>query len=684
MPLSVNPSGTTTWVPAKTAKVMVGGSWTPVKKMKTYVGSSWVLSWVHPVVNASLSLSKSSVITSETYNVTLTAPGGFPEGAEVVFRFTGYSTSVFPAEGATTATLTGASHASAGSYAWYADVKTKGGDTTFGPVTQSVSIVSTTVGLTGPSWVISTESGASGSSSAASKTFTITISNSAVVTSLSFQLSYAGGAWTQYASWGANPGSSVTHTMQFATAGSWRARAVATLSGSTVYSGEIALTCYKKDLACSASPSPAVVGDTVTLTAWHGGDGLGASFGQDGRWQYMYTSIGVWNDRWSTSNPVGWIASGVTDIQWRWIESYSDGSWILSNTVRVIVTDPYDRLNGGNHVDLEAAMRAAANAGRTLVLTGTFHLYGNAEIPANVNVIATDAKFNCNRNYGTYNRPGDAHEAGKFINDNGAGEGGYLHAGWFTWDGGEFDGNGESCMTISHSPGFTIKNATFYRYCANQDYFSWGDGHAIEVNSSGGPDNSSGLNGTFNVLIQGCSFLGTDMGQRAWGNDEPMHYDWSWDGSGGRAPYDGTMTHNMRVTGCTFHRYSEGATVSGAGVNGYTDWQWRFAICAIGAHNPGSTLRPTERHNHLQFDGNAIHGADGYRGGSLSFDKGAIHSHAARQVWVVNNAFYGCGGGNLGYQVTAQDSTDVTYNATPSGNTSNNGGYPNQWRVANG
>jgi len=140
VPLSVTPSGNGTWVPAKTAKVMVGDSWVPVKKMKVRVGTSWVLSWVHPVVNASLSLSKTDVETGEAYNVTLTAPAGFPEGAEVVLRFTGYSQSFFPTEGSTSSTLVGASHASAGTYTWYADVKTKGGTTTFGPAVQTATV----------------------------------------------------------------------------------------------------------------------------------------------------------------------------------------------------------------------------------------------------------------------------------------------------------------------------------------------------------------------------------------------------------------------------------------------------------------------------------------------------------------------------------------------------------------
>ena len=682
MPMSVWTSGST-WAPPKTMQVWKDPDWVRVKKAKVWNGSAWVLAWVHPVVNASLSLSKSSVSTGEAYNVTLTTPqvNGFPEGTAVTFRFTGYSLVMYPTEGSTSITLTGASHASAGTYSWYADVVNMGGTTTFGPVSQSAAVVGTTVTLTNPAWCLSTQSGSSGSSSVAAATFTVTLSNPASAKWLSFQLSHAGGAWTEYKGW-TNPTATSTHTMQFSTPGSWRARAIAVRTDDVyVYSAETTIYCYIKHLHVTLSPVSPEAGQQVSMTASHTGDPLGQTYG---RWQYMRPTDWVWHDNWQTGNPSYWNPPTADDVYFMWSENYADGSTINSNAAHSVVTDSYVRLNGGNHVDLEAAMRSATNAGKTLVLTGTFHLYGNAEIPANANVIATGAKFNCNRNYGAYSRPGDAHESGKLINDNGAGGGGYTHAGWFTWDGGEFDGNGESCFTISHSPGFTIRNATLYRYCANQSYFSWGDGHAIEVNSSGGADNGTGQGGTFNVLIQNCTFHGTDMGQRAWGNDEPMHYDWSWDGSGGRAPYDDTMSHNVRITGCLFHRHNEGATVSGAGVGGWTDWQWRFAICGIGGHNPAGTLRPANRHNHFQFDNNSIHGSDGYAGNQLSFDKGAIHSHAVRQCWVVNNSFYGCGGGNGGWQVTAQDSTDVTYNQTPSGNGSNNGGHPNEWRVANG
>ncbi len=133
------------------------GCWTPAKKAKVWNGAAWILAWVHPVVNASLALSKSRVIANETYNVTLTVRRWIPRRGSRDLPAYWFSLTTNPAEGATTATLTGHSHRHLGTYAWYADVTTKGGDTTFGPVTQSVEAVATntTVTLTAPAWVLS-------------------------------------------------------------------------------------------------------------------------------------------------------------------------------------------------------------------------------------------------------------------------------------------------------------------------------------------------------------------------------------------------------------------------------------------------------------------------------------------------------------------------------------------------
>jgi hypothetical protein len=140
-------------------------------------------------------------------------------------------------------------------------------------------------------------------------------------------------------------------------------------------------------------------------------------------------------------------------------------------------------------------------------------------------------------------------------------------------------------------------------------------------------------------------------------NDEAVQYDFSWDGSGGDSPYDETMTHNRYIASNTFHRLDESGT-------------WQFALCAIGGHR-GSFGEPTERHNGFLIENNAIHGAVGATA-NVSPDKGAIALWNARDVWVRNNAFYGCTGSRLvsGWDANAnRDLNDATMNLNLSGNT---------------
>lgn len=664
----------TEWKPTITAQVWneVPPGWSRAKKIKVWEGSptpSWVLAWVHPVLNASLSLSAYGVNTGVGYNVTLTAPEGFPEGTSVIFRFTGYSSTVYPAEGSTTATLVGASHASNGTFAWYADVVTKGGTTTFGPVSQTVDVpITTSVTLTGPDWALSNQSGSGGSSSVAAKTFTINLSNPSAVSRLSFQLSHQGGAWTEYQGWNTPP-AQVTWSSQFSTPGPWRARAVATLTTSAVvYSAEASLYCYIKHLYASASPNPATSGQTVTLTASHSGDGL---LSTSGRWQYMYTVNGVWVDNWSTANPVGWATGGATTIRWRWAENFADGSQILSNDPLVTVnangiyTDDgsYQGTPGGS--GLVNAMFAARNANLPLYVKGTWSLSLNTMwIPDGVSVYcAAGTKFNHTptarfRNAAAWPATSMPDSCG-----------GYAGGGFF-WDGGEFNGGGDGIFTISHSSGFTIQNTRMYNWSSDT-----GDGHAIEINSSGGADN---LNGTsYRVHILNNQFLGLGLGQRTNSNDEAVQWDWAWKGSGCGGAEDHTMCHNIRIAGNTSHRFSEGWDgIQNAG----------FSLCFTGGHrmssgsyglmgnagvaNPSDGY-PAERHNWVLIEGNNVHKAVGATSG-VSPDKGAIALWSTRDVIVRNNNFYACTDSRLvsGFDETQNLNSSVV-NISISGNTHN-------------
>jgi hypothetical protein len=306
-------------------------------------------------------------------------------------------------------------------------------------------------------------------------------------------------------------------------------------------------------------------------------------------------------------------------------------------------------------------MDSAAAKGLPLRLVGTFYISTTVNIPDNLYIQGGGAKFYlsstppaaCDGGPGAYN-------AGRIRNATKGNAAGYGQAGGFTWDGGEFDGNRDGIMTFSHSPGFTVKNCTFYSWCYFNSDSDKNTGHAIEINSSGGADNTDG---PYTVQILNNTFLGV-YSQRPWSNDEPVHWDWNWNGSGGTPPFwevgdpanstTQTMCHNVLIQGNTFHRKDESGT-------------WKFALCAIGGHDSSdAAIKPATRHNHFLIDGNKIHGAVG-ASANVQSDKGAIHLFRVRQAKVTNNEMFGCTASRL---VSAENKTDAGY-CSASGNTHN-------------
>ncbi|MBW2527255.1 MAG: hypothetical protein JRI23_23945 [Deltaproteobacteria bacterium] len=123
---------------------------------------------------------------------------------------------------------------------------------------------------------------------------------------------------------------------------------------------------------------------------------------------------------------------------------------------------------GGDCNALQAGLDQSAAASLPLRLTGTFTVNCTVRIPSSVSIDGSAATFNFTK-------------AGRIRNKTNGGGGGYTHAGGFVWDGGTFVGAGNGVFTISHSPGFTIRNTVQYAYAEDGD-----DGHGIEINSSGG------------------------------------------------------------------------------------------------------------------------------------------------------------------------------------------------------
>jgi hypothetical protein len=674
-----------------------------VRSMKVSDGfGGWRLSWVPPVKAATLSFSKSPVLVGEAFNVIASVPAGTPEGAYAVFRSTeGHNYRVdFPID-STTVTLANHSHAPTGAHDWYVDFYTAGGNTTFGPARQT-AVGRSTASVSTRSWVMSYLCpNPTGLNHIPNMTFSMSLSNPAVVTRVELQIAPWStgvfktiGIWTPGGAGGyaAIPGSSWTWDFansHFDSIGMWSARLMVTHTDGYVYEcPHFGIDIRYKGLAAASSDYNPIVNTVVTLTASCNAGNCGHMYSAA---QWFHNGGAGWNPD-SGSNPVNWAAWG--QISWLWREVFEDGSTIHSNAITVTprADDPYvyaaDNWYGGQSgtAGLIAAMRAARNAGKPLRVWGYWELAGDVWIPDGVTVDATDGSF--------------AMIGGRFRNADpwpaysmDGGTRGY-NGGGFAWRNGYFDGRGDGVFTLSHSPGFSIIGATFINWCSTGN-----TGHAIEINSSGGNDNQLGEYEGFTVVVNSNKFGGVS-GQRAWGNDEPIHWDFAWSGSGHRGYADFTKCHNVQIDGNVFHVNFGGGP--------------QFAICAIGAHDPsaasiaeieaaggwsgGSAGSPIDRHNHFRICGNEIHGATGYAGSSLKFDKGAIHVHRTRQVWVTGNSFLGC---TPNRNVTGWNSGDATkatshtggggaYNRNPAGgyvwvaaNGSNNGGNPDLLVVKN-
>jgi hypothetical protein len=683
--------------PLKAIPAWDGTKWTPTKAVWAWGWDSrWHLVWTPKVEAASLSFSKSPVLTGEPFNVIASVPAGTPVGAYAVFRSSeGHNYRVDFPTGSTTVTLVGHTHGPHGTHEWWVDFYTAGGKTTFGPVVQTANGRSTVALASARNWVMSSSAGDNGfqSSVIASNRMTVTLGTPSVVRHISLQMSWANSpGWVEYQSWTA-PAASQSYDWSPREAGNWQVRVVITHhDGGQVVSNVLDIVCRTKHLQVTAgNPSPVYGQQGAGLVAACI-DGCDVGADSHTFWARDVGRGGAWTNQ-GTSGPDGftlwnWVPGDGSAHDFGWAETFSDGSTLYSSVASVTPQAPYvpppttHTVSGGHCHDIQAGMNHASANGLTLILTGTFYLYTNVEIPANLNIVATGAHFYCNKANGGDVNPGQSYNAGRFVNARGAGTGGYNHAGWFTWDGGTFDGNGEGIFTISHAPGFTIKNATLYRHCADMSRFSWGDGHAIEINACGGPDNKTGIDGTFNVQILSCRFGGSDIGQRANTNDEPLQWDWSWEGSGGASPHDGTMCHNILVDSCTFQRLHESGS-------------WVHPPCGVGGHDPSkesleqiqagtrapsgywegaanSTGKPKTGHNHIKVSNCVFHGATGVFDNRLSFDKGAIHLHRVRDGWAVNNQFFGC----ASKPVTAWSSADAAY-CSASGNTANVAGSPN-------
>ncbi len=471
-------------------------------------------------------------------------------------------------------------------------------------------------------------------------TITITIAAPEQVATVTLQRSplVEPPVWSDEATFAAPTSTTITSPLPFATAGAFLVRAVVTgVDGLPLESAPAPIEALSFELVASADTTLPIVGATVTLTATMSPSAPAAFPNTPLGW--LLDRGGAGRVEQGTTNPIRSTVVDATPQDWLWVETFPDGSRLFSTIVRVspqpappvevVVAD-------GTCVDLQQGLNQAAAAGLPLRLTGTFTVDCRVRIPSDVDVDATAATFLFTK-------------AGRIRNALNGSRGGYSHAGGFVWDGGVFVGAGNGTFTISHAPGFTIRNSTMHGWADATD-----DGQAIEINASGGAHTP----GVFSIHIVDNTFLGV-TGQRANSNDEAVQYDFSWDGSGGDAPFDATMTHNVEIARNTFHRVDESG-------------DWQFALCAIGGHR-GSAGEPAERHNGFLIADNAIHGAVGATA-NVSPDKGGIALWNVRDVVIRNNAFFGATATRL---ISAWDANpdralnDATMNIAISGTTHN-------------
>lgn len=202
----------------------------------------------------------------------------------------------------------------------------------------------------------------------------------------------------------------------------------------------------------------------------------------------------------------------------------------------------------------------------------------------------------------------------------------YTAAGGWTWSGGSLDGANTAThgFSLAHCPRATISGAVVWNSCLK--------GHAIEVNSSGGPPRSGGIDAMvdadFTVKILGCHFRGA-VNRRSNDCDEAVHVDYAWTGATLGVLNDGTVSNNVWIAGCTFDRSGPTAVPYSVGVGAH-----KFST-----NPPAGEAAPVALHSRIKISGNTFTGIYPV---DVAHERGAVHLRAMTQVIVEGNRFTGC------------------------------------------
>jgi hypothetical protein len=235
-------------------------------------------------------------------------------------------------------------------------------------------------------------------------------------------------------------------------------------------------------------------------------------------------------------------------------------------------------------------------------------------VPANVDVVAGTALLIA------------AHADPMVMNSLAGCAGRYAGAGGWTWSGGSLDGANLAThgFSLAHCPGATISGAVVGNTCLK--------GHAIEINSSGGPPNSKHIeamtDADFTIKVLGCHFRGV-VSRRSNDCDEAVHFDYAWTGATYAVLNDGTVSNNVLIAGCIFDRSGPTAFPYSVGVGAH-----KFAT----APSAGEAA-PVALHSRIKIAGNTFTGITPV---GLAHERGSVHIRGMTQVIVEGNRFTGC------------------------------------------
>ena len=269
--------------------------------------------------------------------------------------------------------------------------------------------------------------------------------------------------------------------------------------------------------------------------------------------------------------------------------------------------------------------QALADAGAYSVSTGgrgrvsfpdglAFLLDEPLVVPANVDVVAGTAQL-------------IAAHADPMVRNSLVGcTGRYTGAGGWTWSGGSLDGANLSThgFSLAHCPRATISGVSVWNTCLR--------GHAIEINSSGGPPSSKRIDAMtdadFTIKVLGCHFRGV-VDRRSNDCDEAVHFDYAWTGATYAVLNDGTVSNNVLISGCTFDQSGPTAVPYSVGVGAH-----KFATSPAAGE-----AAPVVLHSRIKITGNTFTGITPM---DVAHERGTVHLLAMTQVVVESNRFTGC------------------------------------------